>query len=148
MAQPWAPCLPAMEKRDSEASLLGCETVISPERSGLGQDPSPSPKFQPPRLRGPWLRRSHLCLLLGSCPEGMPGSAWGRRGRSDEERHENGASRPLGSRRDSSGCHSSQAGSYLLSQQRASAILRLGKAWPGELALRRAGRTLAERGCS
>lgn len=33
-----------------------------------------------------------MCLLLGICPEGLPGSTWGGRGRSDEERHENGAS--------------------------------------------------------
>lgn len=148
MAEPWATCLPAMEKGDSEISLLGCETVVSPESSGLGQDPSSGPEFQQSRLRAPSLRRSHLCLSLSSCPEGVPGSTWRWRGRSDEERHENGASWPLGSRRDSSWCHSSQAGSHILSQQRGSAVLRLGKAWPGELALRRAGRTLAERGCS
>lgn len=26
-------------RKDSETSLLGCETIISPERSGRGQDP-------------------------------------------------------------------------------------------------------------
>lgn len=56
MAEPWATCLPAIEKGDSEISLLGCETVVSPESSGLGQDPSPGPKFQQSRLRGPLLK--------------------------------------------------------------------------------------------
>lgn len=70
MAQPWAPCLPAMEKRDSEASLLGCETVISPERSGLGQDPSPSPKFQPPRSRGPLVKEEPPVPFTGQLSRG------------------------------------------------------------------------------